>query len=50
LREVAPGASATFTVTFKPSATGARTASIRIASNDRDENPFIINLAGEGAR
>jgi hypothetical protein len=50
LREVAPGASATFTVTFKPAATGSRTASIRIASNDRDENPFIINLAGEGAR
>ena len=50
LREVAPGASATFTVTFKPTATGARTASIRIASNDRDENPFIINLAGQGAR
>ena len=50
LREVAPGTSATFTVTFKPAATGARTASIRIASNDRDENPFIINLAGQGAR
>jgi hypothetical protein len=46
----APSTSATFTVTFKPAATGARTASIRIASNDRDENPFIINLAGEGAR
>jgi hypothetical protein len=29
---------------------GTRTASIRIASNDRDENPFIINLAGQGAR
>jgi hypothetical protein len=50
LSEVAPGASATFTVNFKPTATGARTASIRIASNDRDENPFIINLAGQGAR
>jgi hypothetical protein len=50
LREVAPGASATFTVTFKPAAVGQRAASLRIASNDRDENPFIINLAGEGAR
>jgi hypothetical protein len=50
LREVAPGASATFKVTFKPASTGSRTASIRIASNDRDENPFIINLAGQGAR
>jgi hypothetical protein len=49
-KEVKPDASASFTVTFKPKATGARTASIRIASNDRDENPFIINLAGEGAR
>jgi len=49
-RTLAPDASATFTVTFKPAAVGTRTASIRIASNDRDENPFIINLAGEGAR
>jgi hypothetical protein len=49
-RMLAPEAAITFRVTFKAKAVGLRTASIRIASNDRDENPFIINLAGEGAR
>jgi hypothetical protein len=49
-RMLAPGAAITFRVTFKAKAVGLREASIRIASNDRDENPFIINLAGEGAR
>lgn len=46
---IAPGASATFTVTFTPSTIGARSAAIRIASNDADENPFDINLSGMGA-
>ena len=49
-RMLAPEAAITFRVTFKAKAVGLREASIRIASNDRDENPFIINLAGEGAR
>jgi hypothetical protein len=49
-RMLAPEAAITFRVTFKAKAVGQRTASIRIANNDRDENPFIINLAGEGAR
>jgi hypothetical protein len=49
-RMLAPGAAITFRVTFKAKAVGLREASIRIASNDRDENPFIINLAGQGAR
>lgn len=46
---VAPGATATFTVSFSPSATGERSAVVRIASNDPDENPFRINVAGTGA-
>lgn len=45
---LAPGASATFTVTFTPAAPGARSAAIRIASNDADENPFDISLSGQG--
>lgn len=45
-----PGAATTFKVEFKPSARGTRSASIRIASNDRNENPFDIKLAGMGAR
>ncbi len=43
-----PGASTTFKVSFRPSATGTRTATLRIASNDANENPFDINLTGVG--
>lgn len=46
---LAPGASTTFTVTFTPAATGNRTASLQIASNDSNENPFDINLTGVGS-
>jgi hypothetical protein len=45
---LAPGATTTFTVTFTPSATGARSGVINIASNDADENPFRINVGGTG--
>jgi alpha-tubulin suppressor-like RCC1 family protein len=37
-----------FTVTFLPSALVARTATIRVASNDANENPFDITLTGSG--
>ncbi len=40
--------STTFTVTFTPGATGARSATLHIASNDADENPFDIALTGTG--
>ncbi|MFO1486771.1 MAG: choice-of-anchor D domain-containing protein [Verrucomicrobiaceae bacterium] len=46
--DLAPGASTTFTVTFTPSTTGLRSASLHIASNDEDENPFDIALDGTG--
>ncbi|MBL9184803.1 MAG: choice-of-anchor D domain-containing protein, partial [Verrucomicrobiaceae bacterium] len=46
---LAPGATTTFTVTFSPSATGARSGVINIASNDANENPFRINVGGTGA-
>jgi hypothetical protein len=45
---LAPNTSTTFTVTSAPSAAGSRTAAIHIASNDADENPFDITLAGSG--
>ena len=45
---LAPGAATTFTVTFTPSASGARSGVINIASNDADENPFRINVGGTG--
>ena len=37
-----------FQITFAPSAVGTRTATLSIANNDSDENPFDINLNGVG--
>ncbi len=48
LGSVPVGGSTTFNVTFSPSAAGGRTAVLQIASNDPDENPFDILLAGTG--
>ena len=45
---VVPGGSTTFTIKFTPTALGARTAVLHIASNDADENPFDIALTGTG--
>ncbi|MBV6499234.1 MAG: hypothetical protein CJBNEKGG_01685 [Prosthecobacter sp.] len=42
------GEQATFDVTFTPSAAGTRNASLQVASNDGDENPFDISLTGFG--
>ena len=43
-----PGATTTFTVTFNPAALGARSATVYVASNDPNANPFHINVAGTG--
>jgi hypothetical protein len=45
---VAAGASTTFTVTFTPSAGGARLANLSIASNAAAKNPFKLRLTGNG--
>lgn len=45
---LSPGESTAFTVTFAPSGATASTASIRIESNDLDDSPFVIRLAGAG--
>jgi hypothetical protein len=45
---LAPNATTTFTVRFKPIATGERNAVVRIASNDADENPFGFEVSGIG--
>lgn len=39
-----------FTVTFNPTSTGAKSAAISIANNDAtgSENPYVINLTGTG--
>jgi len=43
---LAPNGTTTFSVTFSPSAEGNRSAVVRIASNDPDEDPFDIQLVG----
>lgn len=45
---VPPGGSTTFQVTFDPSGGGARTATLRIASNDADESPHVFTVRGRG--
>ncbi len=47
---LAAGKQTTFKVTFKPKAKGRKSASLRIASNDADENPFDISLTGKGSK
>ena len=39
--------STTFTVTFDPSTEGTKTATISIASNDADENPYLFTISGD---
>ncbi|PQV46975.1 MAM domain-containing protein meprin/A5/mu [Jejuia pallidilutea] len=45
---IAPSSSTTFTITFNPSATGLRTATVSIANNDSNENPYNFNIQGTG--
>ncbi len=45
---VAAGGSTTFEITFTPSAGGLRTATLSIANNDADENPYDFNIQGTG--
>ena len=47
-QSVDPGGTTQFTVTFAPVETGAKSALLRIASNDKDENPFEIPLTANG--
>jgi hypothetical protein len=45
---ITPGDSTTVEVRFAPSSVGAKTAALRIASNDPDEDPFDVALTGTG--
>lgn len=45
---VAAAGSTTFQVTFNPSATGIRNATINIINNDCDENPYDFAIQGTG--
>ena len=43
---VAGSGSTTFTVRFTPTSLGAKTATISIANNDSDENPYDLTITG----
>jgi hypothetical protein len=45
---VAAGKSTTFTIRFRPTSTGAKSASVSIANNDSDEGAYILGLTGTG--
>ncbi|MEZ4936920.1 MAG: endonuclease, partial [Crocinitomicaceae bacterium] len=45
---VTPGGNATFDIVFAPTTGGSKIATLEIASNDADENPYLINLYGIG--
>lgn len=46
---VAGSGSTTFTVVFDPSGSGIRTATLSIANDDVDENPFTFAISGLGS-
>jgi hypothetical protein len=43
---IAPSTSLTFDVTFNPTSPGAKNATIVIANDDPDENPYNFNISG----
>lgn len=45
---VAVGSSTEFQITFDPSVAGVHTATVTIANNDSDENPYTFAIQGEG--
>ncbi|NOQ26217.1 MAG: choice-of-anchor D domain-containing protein [Bacteroidales bacterium] len=44
----ASGGTTTFNVTFNPTASGTRSATLSIANNDSDENPYNFDIQGTG--
>lgn len=49
LSDLAHLAETTFVVRFSPVSIGAQSAALHLSSNDPDENPFTVTLAGTGA-
>ncbi|WP_422103834.1 choice-of-anchor D domain-containing protein [Winogradskyella sp.] len=45
---ISASSSTTFNITFDPTVDGLRTATISIASNDTDENPYTFDIQGNG--
>jgi hypothetical protein len=48
LTSIAASGSTTFQVTFNPSASGTRTATLSMANDDADENPYNFSIQGTG--
>lgn len=45
---ITAGGSTTFQITFNPSAAGVRTATVSIANDDANENPYTFTIQGAG--
>ena len=45
---ILPGGSQPFTITFTPTSTGLQTATVTIANDDSNENPYNFTLTGTG--
>jgi hypothetical protein len=45
---ITAGSSTAFAITFDPSAAGLRTATVSIANDDADENPYTFSIQGTG--
>jgi uncharacterized repeat protein (TIGR01451 family) len=45
---VSAGSSVNMSITFNPSATGTRTATVSIGNSDQNENPYTFTIQGEG--
>lgn len=45
---ISAGANTTFSITFDPSAIGSRTATLTIANDDSNENPYNFDIQGNG--
>jgi hypothetical protein len=43
-----PGGASLFSIRFRPTTNGVQTATLRIANNDPNENPFLLTLTGTG--
>ena len=45
----ASGGTTPFTITFDPTTTGLRSATVSIANDDSDENPYTFDIQGTGS-
>jgi hypothetical protein len=45
---IAPSGSVTFTITFHPDSVGLKTATVSIANDDPNKNPYTFTVKGEG--